>query len=112
MKPRRKRAILVAFYLLYAFVYAGWLFHRCREPVLGLYSVKYIVFLAVMVCPFLLPLLYRLLARSVGTKRLKMTAVMVAICFALIYLISALHYYATQQHAFDPFFSPFSRRSC
>lgn len=103
MRSVRKSIFLAAYYLVYSFVYAGWWFHDCREPVMHRYSIKYIVFLLAMAVFFLLPPLYLLLERVFGAKRIRFTVTACGMTLLALYIVLAEGFYSTRQHRFDPF---------
>lgn len=103
MTRKSRTLLLFAFYLVYSLIYAGWLPHRSISPVILRYSASYFSFLLVMATVFFLPVVVRLYARRVGWKGLKYSILVVSIFSLIIYVISGVWYYYTEEHLFDPF---------
>ena len=95
--------LLFLYYITYSFIFAGWLFHHSLNPSILRYSTKYFIFLVILFCFFLLPLLIRLYIKRVGTKGFWYSLIPSVIFLCLLYFVFALRYYYTQKHLFDPF---------
>ena len=98
-----KRLGLVLYYVIYAFIYAGWIFHRCDQPVVFRYSRNYFVFLVGMSVFFFLPPLARRYKAAVGAKNFWFSIIPCAVLGVLVYMGGSLYYYYTQVHGFEPF---------
>jgi lysophospholipase L1-like esterase len=94
---------IVLFYVGYAGIYAGWLFHRSLDPVLFGYSLAYLAFLVVMATPFLVPVLARAMRKRLDPRAYRFTVITVLGFCVLVYVVAAQFYYQTQRHRFDPF---------
>jgi hypothetical protein len=97
------RTFLVLYYLIYACIYAGWMFHRSGDGTGFIYSPSYIVFLAVLAIPFMFPLLAVWLARRGLLRKIAFALVPAVIMGVILYVGGAEVYYARQEHLFDPF---------
>ncbi|MFC2172305.1 GDSL-type esterase/lipase family protein [Acidobacteriota bacterium] len=95
--------LFIIYFLVYGFVYAGWLFHRSQDPVVHNYSGRYLGFLAVMLLFFFLPWPVSRIIRTRGMKKLLFIALPVCVTFVVIYGVASLRYYHTVVHHFDPF---------
>jgi lysophospholipase L1-like esterase len=91
------------YYIAYALIYAGWLFHRSDNAVALGYSRGYLALLLAMAVPFALPPVLALLARRFGYRTVLFAAAPALTLLLVAYAIAAQYYYQTQQHAFDPF---------
>ena len=92
------------YYAAFAVVYAGFLFHHSDVPqLLGRYSVSYVVFLLILAAGFLLPAALSRVAAKRGPKVLALMLAPAGILVVGLYVASALHYYYTETHDFDPF---------
>jgi len=103
MKRSRKRTWPVFYFLVCVFVYVGWWFHRCREPFIQHYSLRYLLFLGLMATLFLVPPVMRWLDQVLGRRRFRYGIVTTLIVLAGAYGVTAVYYYYAQEHLFDPF---------
>jgi len=102
MAHTRGRVVLLAYYLIYAFIYSGWLFQKSVTPRFFQYSIKYILFLILMLCPFFIPPIIILYRRRFGPQA-KMIAIPVLVFIVVLYLLVSIYSRQTQQRLFDPF---------
>lgn len=100
---KRNNPIIFLYYLLYSFIYAGWLSHRSVVPDIFIYSKGYFVFLCVMALPFFLPLMARVYIKTIGVKGFWYSVILAIAAFLILYVPSAIYYYYTEEHLFDPF---------
>lgn len=103
MGKYRTAKIYLVYYIIYALVYAGWLFHRSINPEIFIYSKSYFLFLSIMTMPFFLPLVIAFYRKHIGLKGAGYAFIIAALVLFVIYFISAQIYYYTQCHHFDPF---------
>jgi len=103
MKQPIGRIITVLYYVLYAFIYSGWLFHRSGDGTGFIYARSYIVFLVVAAVPFLLPTVVAWFARRGLLRKILIGLIPTLGLLAILYLAAAARYYWRQEHLFDPF---------
>lgn len=100
-----KRAALVAFYVLWAAVFAGWLCHSSPpdERFLLRWSRSYLPVLLVTALPFFLPPFLLVAEKRMGRRRLGFTIATLAVGGAVLYSFLAFLYYQRTTHPFDPY---------
>ena len=99
----KKRVALVLYYLVYAFIYAGWVFHRCDNPLVFRYSRNYVVFLVGMSVFFFMPLLVQRYKKAVGTKGFWFSIIPCMLMAVVAYAVGSVVYYHTRVRGFEPF---------
>ena len=99
----KKHVGLILYYLIYTFVYAGWIFHRCDNPLVFRYSRNYVVFLVGMAVLFFLPVLIGRYRRAVGTKGFWFSIIPCLLLGVVLYAVASLVYYHTRVRGFEPF---------
>lgn len=106
MNKSHKYLILI-YWILALFLYAGFLFHRSPSPSIFIYSSKYFLFLVVALAFLcLLPALLRLYVKKVGWRGLFFSLVPLCALLFLAYFISSFAYYHSRSqriHPFDPY---------
>ena len=103
MRPKPKHLALFIYCMAYALIYAGWISHRSFNPVVFSYSARYFIFLVIAAIPFFLPFVIWFFAGKIGWKKISYSLMPLAAFLFVLYLVSALIYYNTQEHPFDPF---------
>jgi len=92
-----------AYFLIYGFVFTGWLFHRSLQPTFLAYSTSYILFLLAALLPFFVPFILEWIRHWLGQKRFSFVVVTVSGLAFLTYLVASFVYYQTRSYPFDPF---------
>lgn len=103
MKRNYRISLLIIYYLVYSFIYIGWISHHSLSPTIFRYSKSYFAFLAVMSSGFLLPVFLSICLKRFGRKTVSHLILNFAILLFALYFVFSLHYYYTQEHLFDPF---------
>ena len=98
-----KAILIAAYYLAFAFLFAGFLLHESHEPAMLQYSGSYFVFLVALSSGFIVPPVMWLALRKFGHKNLLLAVVPSVLLIAVAYGAMALRYYYTQVHLFDPY---------
>jgi len=110
MRLKYKASLLLIYYTVYAFVYAGWLLHSSLSPAVFCYSATYFIFLIAMLFPFFLPVIIMLSVSRIGRKKFFFSIIPSLALASILYFLFSAHYYYTQKHLFDPFLqNPFDR---
>jgi len=91
------------FYLVYGFVYVGFLFHSSQSPVILWYSKPYAVALVVGAVPFLFPTILRRIASRIGIRNLVLAFASFGVVLAGSWFMAHLYYDYTREHPFDPY---------
>ena len=98
-----KPLLIAVYYVLFGFVFCGFVLHDSHTPAILHYSGSYFLFLCLLFSGFFVPPLVWLAVRRFGPKNLFLAVVPSAILIAVVYGVLALRYYYTQTHLFDPF---------
>ena len=98
-----KLSLLVLFYLLYGFFYAGWFVYDSEFPWIRIQGVQYVALLLTLAIPLIIPPLIWLLVRRVGWRQTIFSLAPVAVLGGLIYAGLAVRYYCFKVRPFDPF---------
>ena len=99
----KKNLGLIVYWLIYAFIYAGWVCHRCDNPSVLWYTRRYVAFLVGMAVFFFVPLLARRYRKAVGTKGFWFSIIPCGVLGVLLYVGASFYYYHTQVRGFEPF---------
>ena len=90
------------YFIAYAFLYTGWLFHRSPEPQVFIYSTPHAFFLLLMASLFFLPLVLRPLFRK-GGKQILFVLAPAVLLGLIFYFFNSVSYTWRQRHLFDPY---------
>lgn len=99
----KRKFLALIYYMVYGIIYFGWLFQRSVDPVFFNYSVTYLIFLAVMLIPFLFLFLLSIYERKVGRKGAVYTGIIAGGFLGALFFLGSIFYYHTRVHRFDPF---------
>jgi len=103
MRKMRTSIPYIVYYVVYAFIYSGWLFHKSINPAIYNYSVGYASFLIVMGLFFFLPPIVAFCINKVGRKGFWFSLFPALAIVFVLYAVGMQYYYYTQKHLFDPF---------
>lgn len=98
-----KKFSTLTYYILFSFLYLGFLFHNSEKPVVGSYSLKYVAFLIAFAFGFFIPSIAKYFHKRYGAKLVLFSLFPALILVVIAYLVSATYYYYSETHLFDPY---------
>ncbi len=99
----KKRILAILYYILFAFIYVGFLLHKSSDHVVLQYSLKYLLFLIAFSTLFLVPFVCSIGVRKFGLKTTAFITLPGLFVLLFLYGVLSSWYYYNQQHLFDPF---------
>ena len=91
------------FYLVYLFIFTGFLFHKSSNPTIGPYSIEHILLLVILAFGFVLPRALRYFVQKYGARKIGIEFLKGFVIFIIIYAFISAVYYNTRFHPFDPY---------